>query len=296
MSLHHVAFIVSFHELDLKGVAIMQETRVEKTARTMSAESADERACFERKAEHLLRPFEAWCLPRMARALPTWVLPDHLTALGTVAALAAGLCLSQAGHGAGFLWAANALLVLNWLGDSLDGTLARERKIERPRYGFYLDHLMDMLSVAAILCGFGLSPHLNLSIALLVIIAYYLMAINTHLQLKTFGVYEIAYNGVGPTEARLFLMLRNGALAFGLVPVVSMSNLALKALDPVALGIAASMLVVVGTRSFTNLRALALREPPGNRRKTLLLSRPSANQNSDVRRPVPLATVRSSAG
>jgi archaetidylinositol phosphate synthase len=222
-----------------------------------------------RKAEHLLRPFEAWFLPRMARALPSWVLPDHLTALGTFGALAAGLCLSQAGRGPEFLWAASAFLVLNWFGDSLDGTLARERKIERPSYGFYLDHLMDMLSVAAILCGFGLSPYLNLSAALLVIIAYYLMAINTHLQLKTFGVYQIAYNGIGPTEGRLFLMLCNAGLAFHIIPVLSISNVTLEALDPVALALAASMIGIVTMRSVTNLRALAQREPPATRSSSI---------------------------
>jgi archaetidylinositol phosphate synthase len=273
----------------------MLQTRVENTVRAMSPVRAAGRASVERNAEYLLRPFEAWFLPRMARALPSWVLPDHLTALGTFAALAAGLCLSQAGHGAGFLWAANAFLVLNWFGDSLDGTLARERKIERPRYGFYLDHLMDMLSVAAILCGFGLSPHLSLSIALIVIIAYYLMAINTHLQLKTFGVYQIAYSGIGPTEARLFLMLCNAALAIGIVPVVSMSSIVLKALDPVALALAASMLGVVGTRSIANLRVLAQREPPGNRRKRLLASASLVGKASDAPRVSSMSPIGSRA-
>jgi archaetidylinositol phosphate synthase len=220
----------------------------------------------ERRAEHFLRPFEAWLLPRLARALPEWVLPDHLTSLATVAAVATGACLSQAGEDAAFLWAANGLLVVHWLGDSLDGTLARERRIERPRYGFYLDHLMDMLSVAAILGGLGLSPYLDLNVALIAIAGYYLMAINTHLQLKTFGVYEIAYNGIGPTEGRLFLMLCNAALALGWLPAASGLSFAPKPLDPVALALTASMVATVGVRSFRNLRTLAEHEPPGRPR------------------------------
>jgi hypothetical protein len=145
------------------------------------------------------------------------------------------------------------------------------------------------LSVAAILCGFGLSPHLSLSVALVVIIAYYLMAINTHLQLKTFGVYQIAYNGIGPTEARLFLMLCNAALALGVVPVLSIPDVALKALDPVALGLAASMLGIVGARSIANLRALALREPPGNRRNSLLPSVSTLGRKSDAHSVAPMS-------
>jgi archaetidylinositol phosphate synthase len=223
------------------------------------------RVLMQRKAEHLLRPFEAWALPRLARKLPGWVLPDHLTALGTFAAIAVGSCLAQSGESNGYLWAANALLLLHWFGDSLDGTLARERKIERPRYGFYLDHLMDMLSVAAILLGYGLSPHLSLSVALFVIATYYLMAINTHLELKTLGIYEISYSGLGPTEARLVLMACNAALACDVLPVVTTASLELRALDPVALLIAGAMLVMAGVRSLRNLRALALREPPATR-------------------------------
>jgi phosphatidylglycerophosphate synthase len=221
---------------------------------------------MQRKAEHLLRPFEAWALPQLARALPEWVLPDHLTALGTFAAIAAGLCLAQSGDDAGYLWAANALLLVHWFGDSLDGTLARERKIERPRYGFYLDHLMDMLSVAAILLGYGSSPYLHMSIAMFAIAAYYLVAINTHLELKTLGVYAIAYNGLGPTEARLVLMACNVLLAFDVLPVFSNAAIEVRALDPVALCIASALVVMAGVRSRRNLRALALREPPATRR------------------------------
>ena len=239
------------------------QTQTINTALAVDRRRASTQARVERRAEHVLKPFETWVLPRLARALPDWVMPDHLTALGMFAALCTGFCLSQAGRDAAFLWAANAFLVLHWFGDSLDGTLARERKIERPRYGFYLDHLMDMLSVAAIFVGFGLSPHLSFSVALTMIIAYYLIAIHAHLQLKTLGVYEIAVGGVGPTEARLFLMLCNAALALDLVPVLSVSGVELAALDPVALALAASMLGLAGTRSLSNLRTLARLEPSG---------------------------------
>jgi phosphatidylglycerophosphate synthase len=212
----------------------------------------------ERKAEHVLRAFEAFVLPRLARALPAWVLPDHLTALAGIAALGTGTCLALSGQSPLWLWGANAWLLVHWLGDSLDGTLARERRIERPRYGFYLDHLMDMLSVAAIFVGFGLSPYLSWSVALTMIVSYYLVAIHTHLQLETLGTYEIALGGIGPTEGRLFFMLCNVALAHELVPIA--------ALDPVALGVAGSMLVFSGLRSLGNLRRLSREEPANVRR------------------------------
>ena len=97
----------------------------------------------QRTADFILAPFERRVLPKLAAALPQWVVPDHLTVLGLLASttIAASYLLSN--QHLYWLWAANLALVVNWFGDSLDGTLARYRKIERPRYGYYLDHLTD---------------------------------------------------------------------------------------------------------------------------------------------------------
>jgi archaetidylinositol phosphate synthase len=114
----------------------------------------------------LLARVEAYALRSIAVRLPRWVLPDHLTALGVVAALGVGACYLLSNHSPAWLWAASALLVVHWLGDSLDGTLARVRRIERPRYGYYLDHLTDAFSTVVIGIGLGLSPYMLLATAL----------------------------------------------------------------------------------------------------------------------------------
>ena len=102
-----------------------------------------------------------------------------------------------------WLWAASALLVVHWLGDSLDGTLARVRKAERPRYGYYLDHLVDAVATALIGIGLGLSPYLLLATGLVIVIAYLVLSINTYLETQALGVFSLGYGRLGPTEARL---------------------------------------------------------------------------------------------
>ena len=100
---------------------------------------------------------------------------------------------------------------MHWLGDSLDGTLARVRKCERPRYGYYLDHLVDAFATAAIGIGLGLSPYMLLAVGLAIVIAYLILSINTYLETQAFGVFTLGYGRLGPTEARLMLIAVNTA-------------------------------------------------------------------------------------
>src|SRR5207247_1294599 len=115
--------------------------------------------------------------------------------------------------GVAWLWAASALLVVQWFGDSLDGTLARVRRVERPRYGYYLDHIVDAFSTAAIGAGIGLSPYVNLGVALAGVLAYLILSINVYLESQAFGVFRLGYSRIGPTEARIVLVAANVALA-----------------------------------------------------------------------------------
>ena len=114
-----------------------------------------------------------------------------------------------------WLWAASALLVVHWLGDSLDGTVARVRGTERPRYGYYLDHLVDAVATALIGIGLGLSPHMLLATGLVIVLAYLVLSINTYLETQVFGTFTLGYGRFGPTEARLALIALNTALALG---------------------------------------------------------------------------------
>ena len=193
----------------------------------------------------LARP-EARALDRIARRLPRAVMPDHLTALGVVAALGIAAAYALA-----LPWLASALLVVHWLGDSLDGTLARVRRTERPRYGYYLDHLVDAVATVAIGIGLGLSPYVTLVTGLVAVVAYLVLSINTYLETQTLGVFSLGYGRLGPTEARLALVVLNTLLALGLLAV----------LDPVVWAIVALMLGAVAVRAARNLRTLAAREP-----------------------------------
>jgi phosphatidylglycerophosphate synthase len=196
---------------------------------------------------------EARVLEWIAGRLPAWVKPDHLTALGVLAALAIGAAYVLSNGSSAWLWAASGLLVLHWLGDSLDGTLARARKSERPRYGYYLDHLVDAFATAAIGIGLGLSPHMLLAVGLAIVIAYLILSINTYLETQAFGVFTLGYGRFGPTEARLALIGVNALLALGIVG----GGL----LNVLGIGLAAAMIVGLIARAGRNLKRLAELEP-----------------------------------
>ena len=207
----------------------------------------------QREKTFLLARPEARALEWIARRIPSRVKPDHLTALGVLASvgIAAAYVLSNGDRM--WLWAASALLVLHWLGDSLDGTLARVRHSERPRYGYYLDHLVDAFATAAIGIGLGLSPYMLLAVGLAIVVAYLILSINTYLETHAFGVFSLGYGRFGPTEARVMLIAVNTVLALGLVG----NGL----LDVLGIGLAAAMILALIGRAGRNLRRLAELEP-----------------------------------
>ena len=219
-----------------------------------------------REPSFLLAKPEKRLLRWIAARLPRWILPDDLTAVGVLAAL--GICAAYqlSNDGTGWLWVASALLVIQWLGDSLDGTLARVRRIERPTYGYYIDHLVDAISTAAIGIGLGLSPYMLLSIGTLIVVAYLVLSINVYLESYAFGRFSIGYGFIGPTEVRAILIALNTALALGWGLDFNLVDLDLTVLDVIGLGIAATMLVLLTGRAARNLRELGRREPGAARR------------------------------
>ena len=204
----------------------------------------------------LARP-EARVLEWIARRLPRWVMPDHLTALGVLAALGIAAAYLLSNQDPVWLWAASGLLVVHWLGDSLDGTLARVRRSERPRYGYYLDHLVDAIATAVIGIGLGLSPYMLLATGLVLVIAYLVLSINTYLETHALGVFSLGYGRLGPTEARVGLIALNSALALGVAPAVA----GVSVLDVAVLAVAGAMIVALVVRASRNLRELARLEP-----------------------------------
>jgi phosphatidylglycerophosphate synthase len=217
-----------------------------------------------RELTFLLAEPERRVLRALAIRLPAWVTSDHLTLVGVLGAVGAGVAYALSNLSAVWLAAASASLVVNWFGDSLDGTLARVRRAERPRYGYYLDHIVDAFATAAIGAGLGLSPYVDLSVALGVVLAYLVLSINVYLESAAFGVFRLGYGRIGPTEARLLLIAVNTMLALGSPgPVVTrVANWALGLLVVAMLGAAAA-------RIASNLTALARLEPPQRRPLTL---------------------------
>src|SRR5919106_1700344 len=184
-----------------------------------------------REKSFLLARPEARVLEWIAPRLPRWVMPDHLTALGVLAALGIAAAYLLSNQDPVWLWAASGLLVVHWLGDSLDGTLARVRKTERPTYGYYLDHLVDAVATAVIGIGLGLSPHMLLATGLAIVVVYLVLSINTYLETYAFGVFSLGYGRVGPTEARLGLIALNTALALGVGLQATVAGLGVSLLD-----------------------------------------------------------------
>ncbi|KUO64874.1 MAG: hypothetical protein APF80_16455 [Alphaproteobacteria bacterium BRH_c36] len=148
---------------------------------------------------------ERTLLRAMAARTPRWVLPDHLTTLAFVGSGVCCLSLIASNYALGFLWLAVFGLALNWLGDSLDGTLARVRNIERPRYGFYVDHVSDLGSQLLIVIGLGLSPFLRFDITLLALVGYLGLSVLSLVKLHVSRSFQLSYFGIGPTEIRVII-------------------------------------------------------------------------------------------
>src|SRR5579864_2284876 len=162
----------------------------------------------------LLAPLEKKCLIWLARHTPRWINSDHLTALGLASLAGAGLSYWYArSNPAGLLWVI-VFLGLNWLGDSLDGTLARVRNQQRPRYGFYVDHVVDAFGTFFLLGGLGLSGYMSERVAAGLLIAYFMLSIEVYLATYTLGTFHLSFWKFSPTELRILLAIGNIALLY----------------------------------------------------------------------------------
>ena len=148
----------------------------------------------------------------MAERTPPWVNSDHLTILGFAAQLLTGLSYSMSRSSKLWLIAGIGFLALNWLGDSLDGTLARVRGKQRPRYGFYVDHILDSIGSVALMGGLALSGFMSPAIAIALLVLFLLLSIQSYLATYTLGEFQMSFWSFGPTELRLLLAVGNLAL------------------------------------------------------------------------------------
>ena len=169
-------------------------------------------ALSERDLRSSTADVEKRLLVAIARRLPAWVGPDHLTALGVISMGGAGLCYRLVPLSPVALIGVNLFLFLNWFGDSLDGTLARVRCRQRPRYGFYVDHVLDAMGSILLLAGLAGSEIVSPGAAFALLIAYLLLQVHIALKAHTTRVFQIAFLGVGGTESRMALAALNLAL------------------------------------------------------------------------------------
>lgn len=155
---------------------------------------------------NILARSERRVLDWLCRRLPKWVTPDQLTWLALISAALIFVAYAMSNVGRDWLWLAVAGYFTHWFGDSLDGSLARFRHIERPRYGYFIDHSCDGLAILLILGGIGTSPYVRVDIALFALAAYLLLAVHTFLIAKVLGDFPLSHLGAGPTEMRLLLV------------------------------------------------------------------------------------------
>src|SRR5579862_4619030 len=141
----------------------------------------------------------------IATRLPRWVNSDHLTALGFVSLILAGASYWYANSNAWGLLLVIPFLALNWFGDSLDGTLARVRNRQRPRYGFYVDHILDAVGMSFLMAGLALSGYMTPVVAYGFLVTYLLLSIEVYLATYTLGAFHLSFWSFGPTELRLLL-------------------------------------------------------------------------------------------
>jgi archaetidylinositol phosphate synthase len=175
-------------------------------------ESENEFRAAEREHHSLLSSIEKKALLWLAQRLPAWINSDHLTILGFVSLIGVGASYWYARRSsAGLLWVI-FFFVLNWFGDSLDGTLARVRKRQRPRYGFYVDHVLDACGSVFVFGGLALSGYMSERIAVGLLVAYFLLSIEVYLATYTVGKFHLSFAMFSPTELRLLLIAGNLAL------------------------------------------------------------------------------------
>lgn len=213
---------------------------------------------------------EKRALEWMARHAPLWVTSDGLTILGLSAQIGAGSAYAFSRHHRYALLLACLCIVLNWLGDSLDGTLARVRRQQRPRYGFYVDHLVDIFGATALMCGLGFSGFLHWQTAAAMLVAFLLLSSESYLATYTLNSFEMSHGLFGPTEIRILLVAGNLALLHS--PYSTLFGHRMLLFDLGGITAAASMLVMAVAVSARHTAQLYREEPLRNQERAHLPS------------------------
>lgn len=215
---------------------------------------------IERIQENLLARSERKVLNWLCARMPSWVVPDLLTAVGMLGALMVFGGYVTSNLGDGWLWWSIAGYAVQWFGDSMDGSLARYRRIERPRYGYFLDHSCDGLATTLVVVGIGLSRYVLLEVALIALAGYLLLSIHAFLLVRVLGEMKLSYAYAGPTELRLILVaLTLAMIAAGSQPVLLGT---LTWFDLIVGFIGGMLIVFFVVQTLRTAARLAVEEPP----------------------------------
>jgi archaetidylinositol phosphate synthase len=209
----------------------------------------------QRLNDILLGSLERKLLAWFCARLPAWVTPDVLTLVGFLAGVIIAASYALTNLSRSFLWVGSLGLILHWFGDSLDGSLARYRKIERPRYGYYIDHSLDTLVGTLIALGIGASPFVRLDCVFFAIIAYLMMSVSASITACVTGVFQISYGKLGPTELRAAIIVANTIFFFAENPVVGYLHGPITFCDLIAIAIAIFLILAfIGTTLRTAIK------------------------------------------
>ena len=218
---------------------------------------------IDRIQQNVLARGERRLLNWLCAHLPGWVTPDMLTFTGMVGALAVFAGYAASNLSDGWLWLSIGGYFVHWFGDSLDGSLARFRKIERPRYGYFLDHSCDGLATTLVVLGLGASAYIQLQVALIALAGYLLMSIHAFLLVRVMGELRLSYMKAGPTELRLVLIgLTIAMIVLGPAPVIGVFS----GFDLFVGGVGLLLISLFVVQTAATARQLALEDPAKNRR------------------------------
>jgi len=209
----------------------------------------------EKKTDHvrindiLLGPIERPALQYFCKTAPAWATPDTMTFIGILGALVIAAGYILASNNLAFLWLASLGYLINWYGDSMDGSLARYRKIERPRYGYYVDHMVDIVNEFIVIMALGFSSLVHFEVAALTLIGYLILSAHTFLRTYVDDVFKISFGKLGPTEVRVIIILINTIVFFLNNPQIdTFFNLTVSLYD-ILLAVVAALLYIISINS-----------------------------------------------
>lgn len=210
----------------------------------------------QRIIDSITGPHEKKLLVWLAQRLPTWVTPDMMTVLGVFGAIIIFLGYVLSNIHPAYLWLASFGFFVNWFGDSLDGTLARVRNIQRPHYGFFIDHTIDSFSIVLLFFGIGFSPFVRFDFALIALIGYMQLSILVYIRTCVKGEFKISYGLLGATEGRILAILANIIVYFIGNPIYPIFGYPFSAYDLFALFVAILLFSIFFSSAYTQSREI----------------------------------------